>query len=55
LDQPQGNNKDVLEYAATRFACHQNRRRLRIRKCLLSEPLDKAVGYSHHQYIREET
>jgi D-alanyl-D-alanine carboxypeptidase len=56
-DQPQNSDKDVLEYALdlpASFEPGEDYEYCNTNYLLLSRLIDKVVGYSHHQYIREE-
>ncbi len=56
-DKPQESSKDVLEYALdlpASFKPDKGYEYSNTNYLLLSRLIDKAVGYSHHQYIKEE-
>ena len=56
-DKPQDGNKDVLEYALdlpANFEPDADYEYCNTNYLLLSRLIDKVVGYSHHQYIKEE-
>ena len=56
-DNPQESGKDVLEYALdlpANFEPDSDYEYCNTNYLLLSRLIDKVVGYSHHQYIKEE-
>lgn len=56
-DNPQDSSKDVLEYALdlpANFKPGEDYEYSNTNYLLLSRLIDKTVGYSHHQYIKEE-
>ena len=56
-DNPQESSKDVLEYALdlpANFKPGEEYEYCNTNYLLLSRLIDKVVGYSHHQYIKEE-
>lgn len=56
-DKPQKSSKDVLEYALdlpANFEPDEDYEYCNTNYLLLSRLIDKVVGYSHHQYIKEE-
>ncbi len=56
-NNPQESNKDVLEYALdlpANFEPGEDYEYSNTNYLLLSRLIDKVVGYSHHQYIKEE-
>ena len=56
-DHPQESSKDVLEYALdlpANFEPDEDYEYCNTNYLLLSRLIDKVVGYSHHQYIKEE-
>jgi CubicO group peptidase (beta-lactamase class C family) len=56
-DSPQESSKDVLEYALdlpANFEPGEDYEYSNTNYLLLSRLIDKVVGYSHHQYIKEE-
>ena len=56
-DHPQESSKDVLEYSLdlpANFEPDEDYEYCNTNYLLLSRLIDKVVGYSHHQYIKEE-